>query len=64
MLVLSRRINETVAIGDEIKVTVLGTNGGQIRIGVLAPREVPVHREEVFHRIQDDERDPEPPAAA
>lgn len=50
MLVLSRRANETVVIGDQIKITVLGTSGNQIRIGIDAPRELAVHREEVQRR--------------
>ena len=51
MLVLSRRSNESVVIGDQIKVTVLGTTGNQIRIGIEAPREMGVHREEVVRRL-------------
>ena len=52
MLILTRRIGETVVVGDEIRVTVLGVKGNQVRIGVKAPAEVPVHREEIFQRIK------------
>lgn len=52
MLVLSRRLGETLVIGDNIKITVLGINGNQVRIGIVAPKELSVHREEVYERIQ------------
>lgn len=52
MLILTRRINETVMINDNIKVTVLEVSGQQVRLGFEAPKEVTVHREEVFDRIQ------------
>lgn len=52
MLILSRRIGETLMIGDEITVTVLGVKGNQVRIGVNAPKNVAVHRDEVYQRIQ------------
>ncbi len=54
MLVLSRRLEETLIIGDDIKVTVLGINGKQVRLGIAAPKKVSVHREEVYKRIQDE----------
>ena len=61
MLILTRRVGETVVIGDEITVTVLGIKGNQVRIGVNAPRSVTVHREEIFERIRlerSDDHDP------
>jgi carbon storage regulator len=52
MLILTRRVGETVVIGNDVTVTVLGVKGNQVRLGVNAPREVAVHREEIFERIQ------------
>ncbi|MBK1735739.1 carbon storage regulator [Halorhodospira abdelmalekii] len=52
MLILTRRVGETLMIGDEISVTVLGVKGNQVRIGVNAPRDVSVHREEIYERIR------------
>ena len=55
MLVLSRRLGETLIIGDDVKITVLGISGNQVRIGVSAPKEISVHREEIYQRIQEED---------
>jgi carbon storage regulator len=52
MLVLTRRLGETLIIGEEIKITVLGVSGDQVRLGIAAPEEIAVHRKEVWLRIQ------------
>ena len=55
MLILTRRTGEAIRIGDDIEVTILDDQGSQIRVGISAPKEIPVHREEVFRRIMEEE---------
>lgn len=57
MLILTRRVGETLVIGDSISVTVLGVKGNQVRIGISAPKDVAVHREEIYRRIHQHEDD-------
>ena len=60
MLILTRRVGETVVVGDSISVTVLGFKGSQVRLGIEAPADVSVHREEIFNRLQlQDQDEPE-----
>ncbi len=56
MLILTRRVGETVMIGSDVTVTVLGVKGNQVRVGINAPRDVAVHREEIFERIKREEQ--------
>ena len=54
MLILTRRVGETIVIGDEITLTVLGVKGNQVKVGTNAPQEVSVHREEIYNKIKDE----------
>jgi carbon storage regulator len=56
MLILTRRVGETIMIGDDVAVTVLGVKGNQVRVGVNAPKETSVHREEIYERIKREEQ--------
>ena len=55
MLILTRRVGESLMIGDDVTITVLGVKGNQVRIGIDAPKDVAVHREEIFNRIKSDQ---------
>lgn len=57
MLILTRRVGETLMVGDDVTVTVLGIKGNQVRLGVNAPKDVAVHREEIYDRIQGEKGD-------
>tara|TARA_Y100000766_G_C18600564_1_gene456441 strand:- start:364 stop:567 length:204 start_codon:yes stop_codon:yes gene_type:complete len=60
MLILTRRVGETLVIGDEVRITVLGARGNQVRMGVNAPKNVAVHREEIYQRIQSEKDSSQP----
>lgn len=56
MLILTRKLGESITIGDNIKITVLGINGKQVKLGILAPDKVSVHREEIYKKIQEENK--------
>lgn len=56
MLILTRRISESIIVGDDVKITVLGVKGNQVRLGIDAPKDLPVHREEIYERIQQEKK--------
>ena len=56
-MILTRRVGETVMIGDEVTITVLGVKGNQVRVGIKAPKSVAVHREEIYERIKREQKD-------
>ena len=56
-MILTRRVGETVMIGDEVTITVLGVKGNQVRVGIKAPKSVAVHREEIYERIKREQQD-------
>ena len=58
MLILTRKVGEAIMIGEQVVVRVLGVRGGQVKVGVEAPRDLPVHREEIFDRIQGEQPNP------
>ena len=60
MLILTRRVGESLMIGDDVTITVLGVKGNQVRVGVKAPKEVAVHREEILNRIEEASAEKEP----
>ena len=64
MLILTRNIDETLMIGDEVTVKVLGVRGNQVRLGINAPKTIPVHREEIYRRIQQEKAEGTPAADA
>ena len=59
MLILTRRVGETLMVGDEVSITVLGVKGNQVRLGVNAPKTIAVHREEIYARIQQEKEEKE-----
>ena len=60
MLILTRRVGETVMIGDDVTITVLGVKGNQVRVGINAPKSVAVHREEIYERIKREQQSDQP----
>jgi carbon storage regulator len=58
MLILTRRVGENLKIGDNVTVAVLGVKGNQVRVGIAAPKDIPVHREEIYERIKREQQGP------
>jgi carbon storage regulator len=56
MLILTRKLGESVTIGDDIKITILGVRGRQVRLGIIAPHKVAIHREEIYFKIQEENK--------
>jgi len=56
MLILTRKLGESVTIGDDIKITILGVRGRQVRLGIIAPQKVTIHREEIYFKIQEENK--------
>ncbi len=56
MLILTRRVGETLMVGDDVSITVLGVKGNQVRVGINAPKDIPVHREEIYQRIKGEQQ--------
>ena len=56
MLILTRKLGESVTIGDDIKITILGVRGRQVRLGIIAPQRVTIHREEIYFKIQEENK--------
>ncbi len=57
MLILTRRVGESLVVGDDVTITVLGVKGNQVRMGINAPKDIPVHREEIYYRIKKEQAD-------
>ncbi len=57
MLILTRRVGETLMVNDDVHITVLGIKGHQVRLGIIAPKEVPVHRQEIYDKIQSEKKE-------
>lgn len=63
MLILTRRVGETIMVGDDVTITVLGVKGNQVRVGINAPKSIAVHREEIYERIKAEQRNGQVPSS-